>query len=150
MVKIHRKDGALTSYGFACGYAETFQYYPTDSGYDADNNACLVMGGAHYHLRGRINGVSVWEVYNTYTEAVLAYKTLVRYAKAMKADMTNYGVKLDYPKISVYDGKDCFVTTWAKNLDVALKAMLLNYTAHHNTPDGYFTNLNLKVCYVKR
>lgn len=150
MVKINRKDGFLTSYGLSCGYMECFQYYPSSKEYDENNRAALYMEHAHYHLRGNINGVRVWEVYDTYKEAVSAYKTLVRYIKAMKADMTNYGVKRDYRKIRVSIGKSSLVTTWAKNLDIALKVQLLNYTAVCKAFNTTFTNLNLKVCYVKQ
>lgn len=149
MVKIHRQDGSLTAYGLACGYMETYQYYPSDKRYDENNSACLYMVHAHYHLRGCINGVRVWEVYDTYSEAVSAYKTLVRYVKAMKADMTNYGEKRDYRKICVSNGKQRFVTTWAKNLDVALKVQLLGYTDACKVLNKPFTNLKFKVCYVK-
>lgn len=150
MVKINRKDGFLTSYGLSCGYMECFQYYPSSKEYDANNRAALYMEHAHYHLRGNINGVRVWEVYDTYKEAVSAYKTLVRYIKAMKADMTNYGVKRDYRKIWVFNGKSCLVTTWAKNLDIALKVQLLNYTDVCKAFNTTFTNLKFKVCYVKQ
>ena len=56
--KFRTKTGLLTRYAFCCGYVEQ---------YEKDNNNRLTLSKEpnDYHVKGFVNAVHVWEVFDT-------------------------------------------------------------------------------------
>jgi hypothetical protein len=65
--KFNNKDGSLTKYAFLCGYIEKKSN---------DTNRVSLELDCIYHVKGMINGVRLWECFDTLTQARKFYNAI--------------------------------------------------------------------------
>jgi len=65
--KFTNKDGALTKYAFLCGYIEKKSN---------ENNRVSLGLDSVYHVQGMIDGVRLWECFDTLTQARKFYNAI--------------------------------------------------------------------------